>query len=68
MNAPTAEATLLAVTDTDGVAHLVTDDAVAAGHTHGRYVACCGAEVLPASLITPDRGHCRSCRQRRAGR
>lgn len=51
------------LTDTAGVVHLVTDDAMAAG----RYLAVCGNPVLAASLTTPERGSCRSCRHRRAG-
>lgn len=42
-------ATLLAVTAVGGITHLVTDDAVIIGRVLGRYVACCGAEVLAAA-------------------
>lgn len=43
-------------------AHLVTDDAVAAGRADaGRYVAVCGAVVLAASLTTPEASYCASC-------
>ncbi|MGH3889226.1 MAG: hypothetical protein ACRDSZ_22155 [Pseudonocardiaceae bacterium] len=43
-------------------AHRVTDVAFAAGKRRGgRYVANCGQEVLPASLIEPPRGQCPSC-------
>lgn len=43
-------------------AHLVTDAAVAAGRADaGRYVAVCGTVMLPASLTTPETGHCASC-------
>lgn len=41
--------------------HLMTDDAAVAGRRVGRYVAICGAEVLAASLATPESGYCRSC-------
>lgn len=47
-------------------AHLVTDDAFAAGRADaGRYVAVCGVVVLPASLTTPDTSYCASCAYRR---
>ncbi len=55
---------LFAVTDAGGVAHLVTDEAMAAG----RYATVCGSQVLAASLTTPERGYCRSCRRGRKGR
>ncbi|MGH3910655.1 MAG: hypothetical protein ACRDRM_07465, partial [Pseudonocardiaceae bacterium] len=55
-----------AVTGVDGVAHLVTDDAMATGRTAGRYMAVCDTEVIAASLTTPESGYCRHCRQRRA--
>jgi hypothetical protein len=43
-------------------AHLLTDAALAAGrHGEGRYVALCGADVLPASLTAPERAYCTSC-------
>ena len=43
-------------------AHLVTDDAVAAGRADaGRYAAVCGAVVLAASLTTPEASYCASC-------
>jgi hypothetical protein len=58
---------LFEVTDTDGTAHLVTEEAMAAGRPAGRYRAACGSEVLAASLTTPERGYCRSCRRGRAG-
>jgi hypothetical protein len=49
-------------------AHLVTDDAAAAGRRIGHYRAVCGELVLAASLTTPERGSCRACMQWRAGR
>ncbi|MCA1672790.1 MAG: hypothetical protein LC799_11495 [Actinobacteria bacterium] len=65
MNAPGTA--LLAVTDIDGTAHLVTDEAMAAGRAAGRYLAVCDAVVLAASLTTPESGHCKKCRRWRAG-
>ena len=47
-------------------AHLVTDEAFTAGCRAGRYLAACGAEVLTASLTTPERSHCKSCARWRA--
>ncbi|MGH3820588.1 MAG: hypothetical protein ACRDRE_23130 [Pseudonocardiaceae bacterium] len=45
-----------------GIAHRVTADAFTAGRrTGGRYVAFCGAQVIPASLTTPARYHCPAC-------
>lgn len=42
--------------------HLVSDAGAAAGRANaGRYVALCGAEVLAASLTTPESGYCGSC-------
>jgi hypothetical protein len=43
-------------------AHLLTPDALADGrHAAGRYIALCGQDVLPASLVEPGRGRCTSC-------
>jgi len=56
------------VTDNGGVAHLVTEEAMAAGRPMGRYLAVCGSSVLAASLTTPECGSCRSCLRWRAGR
>lgn len=45
-----------------GIAHRVTIDAFAAGHrVGGRYVALCGAQVLPARLTAPAHYHCPAC-------
>ncbi|MBV9164024.1 MAG: hypothetical protein JO281_21320 [Pseudonocardiales bacterium] len=45
-----------------GIAHRVTDAAFAAGrHAGGRYVALCGAQVLPTSLTAPARYSCPAC-------
>lgn len=49
------------VSDTAGVVHLVTEEAMAAGRLAGCYRAVCGSAVLAASLTTPERGSCRSC-------
>lgn len=59
---------LLTVTDAQGIAHLVTDESMAAGHRAGRYLARCDRQVFTASLTTPERGHCRGCAQRRSTR
>jgi hypothetical protein len=46
-----------------GITHLVTPDAAAAGRVRGgRYLALCGAEVIPAGMTEPGRGHCETCR------
>jgi hypothetical protein len=43
-------------------AHLLTDEALAAGRRgDGRYIALCGSDVLPASLAAAERGFCRRC-------
>lgn len=43
-------------------AHFLTDDAfVAGGRPKGHYIALCGQEVLPASLVEPGRSRCPSC-------
>jgi hypothetical protein len=45
------------------VAHVLSDAAaVARRRGGGRYVALCGAEVIPASLAAaPEGGYCGSC-------
>ncbi len=45
------------------LAHLLTPDPLAAGRLpHGRYLALCGADVLPAAMVDPGCGHyCPSC-------
>lgn len=44
------------------VAHELTPDAFAAGRgPTGRYVALCGADVLPAAVEEPGRGPCGQC-------
>ncbi|MCA1672570.1 MAG: hypothetical protein LC799_10325 [Actinobacteria bacterium] len=59
---------LLGVTDArTSVAHLGTDEAMAAGRRTGRYRAVCGCEVLASSLAAEESGHCRDCRRWRAG-
>lgn len=62
MSALTRMPPVFAVTDArTGSAHLVTEDAMAAGRRTGRYSAVCGVEVLAASMITPESGYCSSC-------
>jgi hypothetical protein len=42
--------------------HVLINDAFAAGRLlKGRYIALCGQDVLPASLVEPGRGRCSSC-------
>lgn len=43
------------------VAHLITDEAVAAGRHADRYVGVCGAVVLPGSLQDGTGRCCRGC-------
>lgn len=50
-----------------GLAHLVTEDSMIIGRRLGRYVTCCGHEVLASSLAAPESGPCRPCRRWRAG-
>ncbi len=43
--------------------HLLTPDAAAAGRAAPhRYLALCGADVLPAALVDPGTGYCGPCR------
>jgi hypothetical protein len=45
-----------------GDAHWLTSDALAAGRRGGgRYIALCGADVLPHSLAAPPLDFCRAC-------
>jgi hypothetical protein len=39
--------------------HLLSRDA--ATGSDGKYVAMCGATVLPAALVEPGSSHCRTC-------
>lgn len=49
------------------LAHRLTPDAAAVGRgPGGRYLAVCGAEVIPAALEEPGRGYCQRCRLRGA--
>ncbi len=42
--------------------HLLTPDALEVGRSpEGRYVAACGADVIPAAMVEPGRGYCLSC-------
>ncbi|HEV7451454.1 MAG TPA: hypothetical protein VGO16_08710, partial [Pseudonocardiaceae bacterium] len=44
------------------ITHLLTPDAAAAGRAGGgRYLAVCGADVIPASITDPGNGYCQSC-------
>ncbi len=44
------------------VVHRVTPDAAAAGFRGtGRYIALCGAEVIPACMTEPGRFRCEPC-------
>ena len=57
-------ARLIEVTDARSrLAHLVSDEAMAAGRRAGCYVAVCGFEVLASSLTAEESGLCRRCRQ-----
>ena len=45
------------------IEHLLTLNAAAAGRLGGgHYIALCGAEVIPASMVEPGRGFCQPCR------
>ncbi|MGH3902987.1 MAG: hypothetical protein ACRDTE_02120 [Pseudonocardiaceae bacterium] len=56
------KARVVAMTDTRTVvAHLVTDEAVAAGRRAGRYVGVCDAVVVAGSLLEGTGRGCRSC-------
>ena len=60
--ATTPECTIGFTDRATGIAHRVTADAITAGlRAGGRYVALCGAQVLPASLSAPARYHCPAC-------
>lgn len=63
MSAPAQR--LLTIINAQGTTHLVTDEAMTAGHRTGRYLALCGQQVLTASLTAPERTYCRTCAQRR---
>jgi hypothetical protein len=42
--------------------HLLTQDAAAAGRRAShRYLALCGTQIIPAALVEPGTGNCRSC-------
>jgi hypothetical protein len=44
------------------VTHLMTPDAAAAAHgPEGRYLALCGAELIPAAMVEPGCGYCLPC-------
>ncbi|MGH3941615.1 MAG: hypothetical protein ACRDTG_23890 [Pseudonocardiaceae bacterium] len=54
------------MTDISGTTYPGTDEAMAAGRRGGCDRAVCGSHLLAPSLTTPEAGHCRSCRRRRA--
>ncbi len=59
---PLIQATATPITSAaDGLAHDVEDAEVLAGRTVGRYVAVCGASVVPAALTAEEGRFCRSC-------
>jgi hypothetical protein len=42
--------------------HLLIQDAAAAGRrAPHHYLALCGCQILPAALVEPGTGNCRSC-------
>jgi hypothetical protein len=44
------------------VTHLLTPDAAEAAHgPGGRYLALCGAELIPAAMVEPGCGYCLPC-------
>lgn len=47
--------------DTTGTAHLLTTDAAADGYRHGRYLAVCGEDVVPAALVAKMARYCPLC-------
>lgn len=55
------------MTESGGLTHLVTDEAMAAGRSRGRYATVCGCEILAASLLAEDSECCRPCQRWRAG-
>lgn len=60
---------VIAITETrTWVAHLVTDEAAAAGRRVGRYLGVRGAVVLPGNLTEDTNRYCRSCQCRAVAR
>lgn len=49
------------VTAVDGADHAVTDDEMAAGRVHGRYVALCGVRVVAVAMATAPGRRCERC-------
>jgi hypothetical protein len=43
--------------------HWLFEPAMTIGRLTGRYVACCGATLLPASLAAPPARACHRCRR-----
>ncbi len=59
---PGVRATVAWVDLRTGVTHLLTPDAAAAGRVKGgRYIALCGAEVIPAGETEPGSEDCQPC-------
>lgn len=59
---------MVALVDISGEVHLLTPDAAAAGLSgQSRYVAVCGANVLPAALIDFGQRYCWPCRSTPTG-
>ena len=59
---------MVAMVDISGEVHLLTPDAAAAGVSgQSRYVAVCGANVVPAALIDPRQRYCWPCRSTTSG-
>ena len=62
MNAAAIRRVALVMVDArTAVAHLVTDEAMAAGRRAGRYTAACRTVVLAGSLTQDSDDYCRSC-------
>ena len=58
---PGVRATIAWVDLRTGITHLLTPDAVAAGRVkEGRYIAVCGAQVIPA-MTESGEGDCQPC-------
>ncbi len=55
-------ATIARVDLRTSITHLLTPDAAAAGRVRGgRYLALCGAEVIPAAMTESGQGDCQPC-------
>jgi hypothetical protein len=50
----------------DLLVHLLTEDAIAAGrNATAKYIALCGADVLPAAMVDPGERRCAVCLEQR---